>query len=209
MFISDNFSSPLLSWVGRCCTAARFFPQRVRAQMRVRWQSVPRVWRVGLAASGYVLLLSNMDALFGGGISLALKEDVYWSPHDQTVNDFYQAFFGMTCIAFLLWRARKNLAATMIAALQLGGYVEDRLYYVLMPLFSPIFRWRHLPGVGIDFPDEVSGWLGWCARVFWGYELALDSPQWFLLNVAALCLGMIVLLEAGKDKTLARESFWL
>lgn len=147
-----------------------------------------------------MLLLSSIDALCGGGLSLALKEDGYWHPYDQTANDFYQAGFGVFCALFLLWRFSKSFASGLLALVLLLGYVEDRLYYLLLPLFSPVFEWRNLPRVGLDFPEEISGWIGWMARTFWDYKISFDGAQWYLLNLAALCLATIVVLQTTRKE---------
>ena len=197
MFISTEkiFHPPLLPWFRRGTIFAGILKRKAQAQ----WLRLPNAWRVGLAATGYILLLSSVDALCGGGFSLSLKEDGYWHPaYDQTANDFYQAGFGFLCAVFLLWRAQRNFPAALAAMILLVGYVEDRLYYLLLPLCSPIFEWRNLPRVGLNFPDEVSGWIGWTARMFSNHKISFDDPQWYLLNISALCLAAIVVLQAAR-----------
>lgn len=200
--IEEFLYPPFLSWFGRGYGFAGIFKLKAQAQ----WLRLPQTWRISLAAAGYILLLSSVDALCGGGLSLALKEDGRWLPADQIGNDFYQACFGFSCAVFLLWRFQRNFAAALTTLILLLGYVEDRLYYLILPLFSPIFEWRNLPRIGLDFPNEISGWIGWTARTFWNYNIRLDGAQWFLLNLAALCLAAIVVLQAARGEEKSKTS---
>lgn len=164
MFLgSEKFFHPhLLSWFGSRMDAARIFIN-----------NLPRVWRTGLFALNALLVLSLYDALFGGGISAALKYDG-WYPIDQAGNDFYQASFGVVCLATFLLVRRYDKIAAWILAIMLLGYWEDLFFYLILPGFSPIFEWRGLPEVTFGLPEEISGWMGFVSRVL---HLWLDTPE--------------------------------
>ncbi len=132
------------------------------------------------------------DALIGGAISTILRIDG-WIGLDQRLNDVYHLNYAIIIAATLAWfysrfRLIKPVLGLTILFL---GYVEDTLFYLLIPLVNPIIKlltngevFRNASGK--LFPEQIAGWIGWLGRMFGGVYITFDIPIIFGLNLIAI-----------------------
>jgi hypothetical protein len=138
------------------------------------------------------LALSIFDAIAGGALSAFLRIEG-WVPLDQRINDVYQLVYGAIVAASLLWfyfKIRLIKPILTIGLLYLG-YVEDTLFYLLIPLVNPVIKFI-TKGVAFElatgglFPERISGWVGWIGRMFFGQNLSFDFNTVLVFNAFAL-----------------------
>ena len=159
--------------------------------------------------------LALFDALIGGAISTLLRLGG-WTALDQRLNDVYHVNYAVIVTAALLWHYAhfKHRPAVLAIAILFLGYVEDTLFYLLTPLFNPAIKLLtkgelfQMAG-GETLPQQISGWLGWVGRAWWGRNIALERPILFAVNAIAI-LSVILLFclkHQSTHKTSARDGF--
>jgi len=136
-----------------------------------------------------------------------------WTPLDQCVNDVYQVNYAVVVAAALIWHYThfKHLAPVLAIALLFCGYVEDTLFYFLVPLFNPAIKFLTKGETlqmasGQFLPEQISGWLGWLGRTFLGRNIALDRSTFFALNAIAILIALLLFCKKCNpaDKTNTR-----
>jgi hypothetical protein len=138
------------------------------------------------------LALALFDAILGGSISALLRIEG-WFPLDQRINDVYQLNYGIIITATLVWLYSQNRSTkpSLTIFVLFVGYVEDTLFYLLIPLVNPIIKFI-TKGVefeletGTLFPEKISGWAGWMGRTFIGRNISFDMPVVFVFNFLAI-----------------------
>lgn len=143
-----------------------------------------------------VAALALFDAIVNGAMSAAMRADG-WSKLDQATNDSYQFGFALiAAVAVVLLQGKMN---RLTVVLLLAGYVEDTLYYLLLPVVSPLteFLSGH-PGSDYLFPEKVSGWLGWVGRNLFEERVALD--MWFVFIINAIFIVGAIAINAERLK---------
>lgn len=147
------------------------------------------------AATITFLSLVLFDALIGGAISTILRIDG-WIGFDQRLNDVYHLNYAIVIAATLAWfysRFRQIKTVLGLVVLFLG-YVEDTLFYVFIPLVNPLIKFitkgeAFRNASGELFPEQISGWIGWLGRMFWGGNIAIDLQHIFVINAGAVTLA--------------------
>lgn len=144
-----------------------------------------------------VAALALFDAIVNGAMSSAMRADG-WSALDQAANDSYQFGFALiAAVAVILLQGTMN---RLTVVLLLAGYVEDTLYYLLLPVVSPLteFLSGH-PGPDYLFPEKVSGWLGWVGRNLFEEQVALDMWFVFIINAIFIVGAIAINVERLKN----------
>ena len=154
-------------------------------------------WKITIAALAF-LALALYDAIIGGAISSLLRIEGWFDP-DQRVNDIYQLSYGLVIVATFIWlyfyiQSKEIVLATWILFI---GYVEDTLFYLLIPLVNPLIMFitrgeKFEPATGVVFPESVSGWLGWLGRLFFEQRLEFDLEIIFGFNAIALAVAALL-----------------
>jgi hypothetical protein len=158
-------------------------------------------------------ILALFDALIGGAISALLRIEG-WTSLDQRINDVYMVNYAVIVAAALAWfhshfRQRKLLIGLVFLFL---GYVEDTVFYCLTPLVNPFIKMLtrgelFIMPSGKLFPDEISGWLGWLGRAFFGGNIALDMAVVLALNAIAIFIALFLFFtksKIGNQKTASK-----
>lgn len=142
--------------------------------------------------------LALFDALIGGAISTLLRLDG-WTAFDQRLNDVYHVNYAVIVAGALLWHYShfKHLPAVLASAILFLGYVEDTLFYLLTPLFNPAIKLLTKGDLfqmanGEILPQQISGWLGWLGRAWWGQNLALTRPILLAVNASAVLSAVLL-----------------
>ncbi|MGH7596567.1 MAG: hypothetical protein ACREOI_09455 [bacterium] len=147
------------------------------------------------AATITFLSLVLFDALIGGAISTILRIDG-WIGMDQSLNDVYHLNYAIVIAATLAWfySRFKQIKTVLGLAVLFLGYVEDMLFYVFIPLVNPLIKlltkgeaFRNASGE--LFPEQISGWIGWLGRMFWGGNIAIALRHVFMINAAAVSVA--------------------
>lgn len=145
-----------------------------------------------------IVFFSSFDALVGGGIAAAMQKTGVWN---QMVNDFYQLGFAIiiAVILFLLYFALQWKGEVWAVLVLLFGYVEDTLFYLLIPIVNPVIKLishgaeYRVSGGGM-FPASISGWIGWIGRsTGWGVW-SLSMPAILVINFFAIVVAMGILI---------------
>lgn len=151
-----------------------------------------------LSAFSVVTALALFDAIIGAGISAGL-----WPTFSdqQAVLDFWQLALALVSFSTLYWVGSKSLDIGVAVGLMLTSYVEDTLYYALLPVTQPIVSWLSHGAlkVPLGFPDSIGGWLGWVTR-FFQITPPLSFKLWivFLLNSLSLITVWVLLWQENK-----------
>lgn len=124
-----------------------------------------------------VAVVSIVDAVAGGGLSIVLKIDGVWSAQDQLANDFYQIGFGVLA---LLFSAMALKADTRALTLTLLGYLlmaNDILYYIFKRAAFALHRLMidGAPAPAELFPETIPGWIGWISRTIFHQNTPLPT----------------------------------
>lgn len=150
------------------------------------------------------------DVLIGGAIAALLQIEGFTAV-DQRINEVYQLGYGVVTAAALTWlylHTRKFAPVLAILAL-LFGFVEDTLFYALIPLCNPIINvltsgaTYQVKG-GELFPSSISGWTGWASRRVLGQNTAFAMVNIAIINTAAVALAF-ALLWWGRRKESSRR----
>ena len=176
---------------------------------RIRYTPLPRethtVWKYWSVPTLTFIALVLFDVLIGGGIAALLQLEGF-TPIDQRLNEVYQLGYAVVIaatLAWLYWLTRRWTHILALGALFVG-YVEDTLFYVLMPLCNPLIALitkgvRYQVKGGEMFPASISGWTGWASRRLLGQSAAFTIENVWLLNSVAVLLALL-LLWWGKRK---------
>ena len=156
-----------------------------------------------LRAAGLPLLvflgLALYDALIGGAIAALLKSDGF-TPLDQRINNVHQLAYAMVTTGTLVWlftRIRNFLPVLALGVL-FAGFVEDTLFYALIPFCNPLIlvisggAAYQVNGDGW-MPERVSGWAGWVGRMAADQNVAFSRGEIYLINSVAVVVAMILL----------------
>lgn len=135
------------------------------------------------------------DVLIGGAIAALLQIDGFTAV-DQRLNEVYQFGYGLVIAAALTWlylRTRKIAHVLAILTL-LFGFVEDTLFYVLIPLCNPLISTltggaTYQVKGGEFFPASISGWTGWASRRMLGQNTAFAMMNIAVINAIAVALA--------------------
>jgi len=165
-------------------------PLRSTLGSRLQYWSVPLLT---------FLVLVLFDVLIGGAIAALLQIDGFTTT-DQRINEVYQLGYGIVTVATLLWLYFHSKSTIQILALVvlLLGFVEDALFYVLIPLCNPVIAiitngaTYHAKG-GELFPASISGWSGWASRRMWGENFALAFENLMLISIVAVTIALLLL----------------
>jgi len=143
-----------------------------------------------------ILGFSLFDALIHGGIAAAMQRA---GSYNQTVSDMYQLGFAIAMAAVFVmvffglhWK-RETIAVLIL----LFGFVEDTLYYAVMPLVNPLIRVLtggaiyHVQGEGL-FPPAIAGWVGWLSRAAGADTIYLSMGTIVIINILACAGGVAV-----------------
>lgn len=170
---------------------------QLNEQRQFASESKERVLRLNLALATF-LLLALVDALIGGAISTRLQV-AGWTARDQEVNNAYQLIYGMIVALTLVWLFfhTRSLRPILAVLVLYAGYVEDTLFYLLIPIVNPVLK---LLNSGATFrtptdslfPERISGWVGWVGRLIWGQNVSFEMPVVFVMNT--LAIGIVLLL---------------
>lgn len=151
-------------------------------------------------ALGIVVLLSSVDAIFGAGISAGLWPNI---SSQQAVLDIYQSLFGLIVFSVLWFARRCNFDTAFSALLLLIAYVEDTLYYLLLPITKHVVLFLSHGKLIVEpgFPNRIGGYLGWLTR-FFGIVPTVDFPLWIVLamNITGLAVACILLWKQTKKE---------
>ena len=147
---------------------------------------------------GTFLALSIYDAILGGALAALLRIEG-WMPLDQRINDVYQLIYGTVVAASLLWLYSKTglIKPPLTVWLFYFGFVEDTLFYLLIPLVNPVIKFI-TKGVGFElatgtlFPERISGWLGWIGRMFFGQDFSFDFMTVLAFNALAIITVFLI-----------------
>lgn len=150
------------------------------------------------------------DVLIGGAIAALLQLEG-WTAIDQRMNEVYQLGYALVIAATMAWLYWFTRHWTHILALGVlfVGYVEDTLFYVLMPLCNPLVA-LITKGASYQvknsafFPASISGWTGWASRRWLGQNAAFTIENVWLINIVAVALAAL-LLWWGKRKNGSRS----
>lgn len=171
---------------------------------RIRYTPIPqpqqlasfKYWSTPLLTF-FILVL--FDVLIGGAIAALLQLEGF-TAIDQRLNEVYQLGYAVviaTTLAWLYWLTRHWAHILALGALFVG-YVEDTLFYVLMPLCNPLIALitkgasYQVKGGGI-FPHSISGWTGWASRRLLGQSAAFTMENVWLINTIAIALAALLL----------------
>jgi hypothetical protein len=151
-----------------------------------------------LAALLTFLALSLFDALIGGSISTILRIGG-WSAIDQNLNDVYHVNYAVVVAAALIWHYShfKLIAPVLAITVLFLGYVEDTLFYCLVPLFNPaiamLTKGEAFPiASGAWLPQHISGWIGWLGRSFLNKNIAFNSTSIMGINAVAVFIALFL-----------------
>ncbi len=173
-------------------------PKRIRYTPFVAHEhgAALQYWALPLLA---FLALVLFDVLIGGAIAALLQIDDFTAV-DQRLNEVYQLGYGVVIAATLMWLYLHARRATHIFALGalFVGYVEDSLFYLLMPLCNPLVALINGGAAyqvkgGEMFPASISGWTGWASRRMLGQNAAFAMENIWLINGTALLLALLFL----------------
>ncbi len=143
--------------------------------------------------------LAVYDVIIGGAIAALLKSDGF-TALDQRLNNVHQLAYGMVTAGAMSWcyaRARNFLPVLAVAVL-FASFVEDTLFYLLIPFFNPLIS-LITGGViyeaagGEWMPGQVAGWTGWVGRMAAGQNMALARSTILLLNGIGIMLAFFLL----------------
>jgi hypothetical protein len=159
------------------------------------------------------LSLVLFDALIGGAISTILRIDG-WIGFDQRLNDVYHLNYAIVIAAVLAWfySRFKQIKTVLALAVLFLGYVEDTLFYVFIPLVNPLIKFLTKGEIfrnasGELFPEQVSGWIGWLSRMFFGGNIAIALQQVFVINAGAVVLaGFLAFFMRPKNSDLKMKN---
>lgn len=153
-----------------------------------------------------IVSFALFDALVGGGVAAAMQARGVWI---QTVNDFYQLGFsiGMAVVLLIAYFAFEWKSEALAVLVLLFGYVEDTLYYVLVPQVNPLIKLishgaqYHASG-GEMFPSHISGWLGWLGRAVGTDPISLSMLTILAVNVFAIVVAGAILVYSNASSRL-------
>ncbi len=184
-------------------------PKRIRYipfvphDARAAWQ----YWSAPLLTFFALVLF---DVLLGGAIAALLQLEGF-TAIDQRINEVYQLGYALVIAATLAWLYSRTRRWAHILALGvlLVGYVEDTLFYVLIPFCNPLIALISKGATyqvqgGEFFPASISGWTGWASRRILGQNAALTMEHIGLINLAAVAFA-IMLLWWGRRKNGSRK----
>jgi hypothetical protein len=138
------------------------------------------------------LALTLFDAVLGGAMSALLRIEG-WLPLDQRINDVYQLIYGTMVASTLGWLYLRLKSIKPIVAISILfiGYVEDTVFYLLIPLVNPIINFitkgvRFELATGTLFPERISGWIGWVGRMLFGQNISFEFTDALAFNAMAI-----------------------
>jgi len=161
--------------------------------------------RSAVAPLAVFFLLVLFDTIIGGALAALLQYDGF-SALDQRINNVYQFGYGLVAAGAMLWlyQHSRSLVPVLACLMLFAGFVEDTMFYLLMPLCNPIIR--ALTGgagyqivAGAFMPPQVSGWTGWLGRMVTGQNIACPREGILALNVLAVA-GAAYLLKGNAHK---------
>jgi len=84
------------------------------------------------------------------------------------------------------------------------GYVEDTLFYLLIPLVNPVIKFFNNDTAfrtpsGELLPESISGWLGWVGRMVFGHNVSFEIHVVFVINILAIV--SVLLFWGSPDRT--------
>lgn len=136
------------------------------------------------------LSLVLFDILIGGSISTMLQVDG-WTAIDQRINDVYQMGYGIVILSLMLYLVTFNKAIATYLSILFLGFVEDVLFYTIIPLFNPIIYiisgYKYLR----PFPVEIGGWIGWVSRILFNYEILIPTKVAIIIAIIAIIIANI------------------
>ncbi len=180
-------------------------PKRIR-YTAVTPTSTQVNWRYWSAPLLTFVALVLFDVLIGGAVAALLQLEGF-TAIDQRINEVYQLGYALVIAATLAWLYWLTRHWTHILALGalFVGYVEDTLFYVLIPLCNPLIvlitkgASYQVKG-GAFFPTSISGWTGWASRRLLGQNAAFTIENVWLINTGAVALA-VLLFWWGKRKS--------
>jgi hypothetical protein len=150
-------------------------------------------------AFGVVSLISLYDAVFGAGISAGLWPNIV---SQQAVNDMWQASLGIVVFAALWLTKKYDFDVAFSVLTMLIAYVEDTLYYTLLPVTKYIVSFLSHSKLIVEpgFPEKIGGYLGWFSRWI-GIVPSVDFPVWVVLvmNVIGIAVAGYLLWKPNKE----------
>jgi hypothetical protein len=178
---------------------------------RIRYTPIPpqeryaslKYWSAPVLA---FVALTLFDVLIGGAIAALLQLEGF-TAIDQRLNEVYQLGYAIViaaALAWLYWLTRR-WAHVLALGILFVGYVEDTLFYALMPLCNPVIALltqgaSYQVKGGAFFPASISGWTGWASRRWLGENAAFTMENVWLINAVALALALL-LLWRGKGRS--------
>lgn len=146
--------------------------------------------------SAIFLLLALFDAFVGGTVSARLQVGG-WTAQDQRVNNYYQVVYAVFVAATLggLFFSTRSTRQVLAILILYAGYVEDTLFYLLIPLVNPVIKFFNngtpflTPSGGL-LPESISGWLGWVGRMVLGHNVSFEMRAVLLINLVAVILAL-------------------
>jgi hypothetical protein len=110
----------------------------------------------------------------------------------------YQLGFGIIFVGSVIQLFLKSTWDGIGLLILLIGYVEDILYYLLIPFVNSIIliMTGYVYKQDGIFPSHISGWVGWVSRRFESnFSLPLDAV--LLLNLSVILL-LVAVMRARK-----------
>lgn len=140
--------------------------------------------------------LTVYDVIIGGSLAALLKSDGF-TALDQRINNVHQLAFGLVVAGALAWfysRVRE-VRPVLALAILFAGFVEDTLFYLVIPFFNPLIEIITGGAVyqvagGEFMPQQVSGWMGWVWRMATDQNAALPRDQILWINALAIALAV-------------------